>query len=444
MKKIEIRNTQNSKKQAGITIGMLTSNNSILKQAGSARNETKESEEAEKVNLAIMDAAANASTTVSGELTTDLVKNAIKGQFGEEAVSKVKGEGPWTYEGKYKNYEIDKTGEIKGPNATIAKDSNNVEYYLPRDARYKEGTVDTGLVITYKGSEFVWIPIEKDTLYAKGTEKRMAKYIVDENEKDSKGRTKYKGVLYDDSLNEREELGNGQDINSYREPSDLENTDWSTTANRGFDLIIRHIDEYKGLENNETNQNAIKEAWVNQLQEEYDAMIESVKKYGGFYVGRYETSTDIKSVKDATPISAATVIDGYAQTWYGLYQRHKKFTSSSDSMVSSMIWGSQYDAMLNWAQASGTEEGAHATQIGNANHNYSEAQKTGAETRDVINKIYDLEGNVREWTLEAYSTSYRVFRGGGYTDSYIPANHFPGTVYINSSYNGSRITLYIK
>ena len=200
---------------AGITIGMLISNNSILKQAGNARNETIESEEAEKVNLAIMDAAANASTTVSGELTTDLVKNAIKGQFGEEAVSKVKGEGPWTYEGKYKKYQIDKTGEIKEPNATIAKDSNNVEYYLPRGGNFKEGTVDTGLVITYKGSEFVWIPIDKETLCAKGTTKKIAKESTgDYAGQDEKGRTKYEGVLYDNSLNER--TGYGQSTTSYR------------------------------------------------------------------------------------------------------------------------------------------------------------------------------------------------------------------------------------
>ncbi len=431
---------------AGITIGMLTSNNSILKQAGSTRNETRQAEEVERVQLAIIDAVGKAVKTTSGELTTDLVKNAIKGQFGEDAVTKVTGEGPWEYEGEYKIYQIDKTGEIKEPNATIAKDSNNVEYYLPRDAKYKEGTVDTGLVITYKGSEFVWIPIEKDTLYAKGTTKKMAKESTGTYAgQDDKGRTKYESVLYDDSLNER--LDYGQVTTNYREPSDLQNTsfgDWSTTANKGFDLIIRHIDEYKGLDKSSTEDQAtIKNNWVKQLQEEYDAMIESVKKYGGFYVGRYETSEAISSVANVTPISAGTEIEGYAQTWYGLYQRQKKFTSSSDSMVSSMIWGSQYDAMINWAKASGTETGAHVTQTGYGNHTGS-VKNTGETTTDVINNIYDLEGNLWEWTLEAYFTNGRVRRGGSYLYIPAPANHDDLYPYDTSAGNGSRLTLYIK
>ena len=429
---------------------MLSGDNSILQKSVEAKEETISTSEAEKVQLAILDAIVSVATTPTGELTTESVKNGIKGQFGKGEEENVKGTGPWTYKGPDtgKTYRIAKDGELVEPNATIAKDSDNTEYPLPKDATYKEGTVDTGLVITYKGSEFVWIPIEKDTLYAKGTTKAMAKESSGTySGTDDKGRTKYEGVLYDNNLTER--TGYGQSTTSYREPSDLQATsyggDWSTTADKGFELIIRHIDEYKGLENNSTNQATIKKNWAKQLQEEYDAMIESVKNYGGFYVGRYETSTDIKSVKDATPISAETVIDGYSQTWYGLYQRQKNFTSSSDSMVASMIWGSQYDAMLNWAQASGTENASYVTQTGHANHNYSETQKTGVESRDVINNIYDLEGNMFEWTLEAYSTSRRVHCGGDYLDSVAPASHNVNVYpYKILAFSGSRLTLYIK
>lgn len=35
--------------------------------------------------------------------------------------------------------------------------------------------------------------------------------------------------------------------------------------------------------------------------------------------------------------------------WYGLYDKSKSYTVSKNSVQSSMIWGSQYDAMLNWA-----------------------------------------------------------------------------------------------
>ena len=338
-----------------------------------------------------------------------------------------------------------------GPNAQATADGKGQFFPLPEDGTYIEGTLDTGVVISYKGSEFVWIPIENDTLYAKGTTKAMAKESTGTFAGiDDKGRTKYEGVLYDDNLRER--TGYGQSTTSYKEPSDLQSTtygDWSTTANRGFDLIIRHIDEYKGLDKtNATDQATIKTNWVKQLQEEYDAMIESVKKYGGFYVGRYETSEEIKSVANATPISAGTVIDGYAQTWYGLYQRQKNFTSSSDSMVSSMIWGSQYEAMLNWAKESGTESSLNVTQTGNANHDYSGAQKTGIESRDVINNIYDLEGNMYEWTLEDYNTTYRVYYGGYYSTtsgySAMPSAHHHHNPHLTTAAYGSRLSLYIK
>ena len=185
---------------AGIAIGALTSNNSVLKQASSAKNETLSSEEKEKVELAMHDAAINSSQTVSGELTTEIVKNAIKGQFGEN--EKLKGSGPWIYKGEYDTYEIDKNGSIKEANAKMKKDSEGRNYALPTGASYKEGTVDTGLVITYKGSEFVWVPVNSnlEVLGKKGesTGKKMAKESTGSYAgRDANGRTKYEGVLYE-------------------------------------------------------------------------------------------------------------------------------------------------------------------------------------------------------------------------------------------------------
>ena len=41
-----------------------------------------------------------------------------------------------------------------------------------------------------------------------------------------------------------------------------------------------------------------------------------------------------------------------------------------------------------------------------------------------VNNIYDLAGNVFEWTMEAGSPRYRVLRGGSYSNSgsYNPAS----------------------
>ena len=112
-----------------------------------------------------------------------------------------------------------------------------------------------------------------------------------------------------------------------------------------------------------------------------------------------------------------------------------------------MIWGSQYDAMLNWIIAT-EEDKAKVMLSTNGNHqgNSTGAVECGSygNGSDKINNIYDLEGNLREWTMEA-STYGRVTRGGYYGNrSYTPSRR---DGYYNNNINsdiGSRITLYIK
>ena len=188
---------------AGITVGILTSNGNVIDKAQEASDETKIVAEDEKVRLAVMEAASNVEDAVTGELSTESIKNAIKKQFGDAEGEKVEGTGPWTYVGpKTKNvYTIDKYGNMYGTNAKTMKDSKGRKYALPKGATYKEGTVDTGLVITYKGSEFVWIPVDKNlNVVGKNgatTDKIMAKESTgDYAGKDKNGRTKYEGIYW--------------------------------------------------------------------------------------------------------------------------------------------------------------------------------------------------------------------------------------------------------
>ena len=325
----------------------------------------------------------------------------------------------------------------------VITDSDKGEVPIPKSANYREGTESTGLVITYKGSEFVWIPVNSD-LTVKGTSKLMAKVSTGSYAgTDDNGRTNYEGVLYDDSLNVR--TGYGQSTTSNREPSDLQGTtgDWSLDSDRGLALIKKHITGMSGKTNDE-----IKTEWAKQLQKEYNAMIESIQKYGGFYVGRYESSLNGNSAKSVSGVKPMSASATEGDTWYGLYQKQKNFTTSSDSMVASMIWGSQYDAMLNWAKDSGTTTGSHVTQKGYGNHQGSSvgAVECGSYNngRDIINNIYDLEGNLLEWTLESDRTNLRVSRGGDYTDRDTPAYHFSCSPFDTYAGNGSRLSLYVR
>ena len=75
-----------------------------------------------------------------------------------------------------------------------------------------------------------------------------------------------------------------------------------------------------------------------------------------------------------------------------------------------MIWGSQYDAMLNFALTGNDKSKVTSTEYGI----YTEpVLKTGlTRTSDKINNIYDLGGNLYEWTSEACYTNGRAGRGG--------------------------------
>ena len=125
-------------------------------------------------------------------------------------------------------------------------------------------------------------------------------------------------------------------------------------------------------------------------------------------------------------------------SWYGLYKKIKTFTTESDKVVSSMIWGSQYDAMMNWMAKNGKTVGSSNSSI------YNNTATTGNKSTDVVNNVYDLYGCHLEWTLEAYDSSNRALRGGysGYYNSSAYRNYnYPNRT--NSLYS-ARATLYVK
>ena len=204
------------------------------------------------------------------------------------------------------------------------------------------------------------------------------------------------------------------------------------------------------------------------LQEEYKKMIERVAEKGGFWVGRYETSNMNSS--DFTT-NAVNVVRGTTNginnvIWYQMYEGQKEYKNSeqntslkNSATTSSMIWGSQWDQIMIWMR------GVKNT-INNANGNYyitnsvgmgnyeegdsdtstSNPVTTGKKEEYKVKNVYDLAGNVYDWTLETYDTSFRVVRGYNYidkNDNSTKASNRNGFSSLNSVPNhGSRITLY--
>ena len=113
-----------------------------------------------------------------------------------------------------------------------------------------------------------------------------------------------------------------------------------------------------------------------------------------------------------------------------------------------MCYGVQWDAALNFIDSyyeSGTATGyiKDSTNMGN----YSESIATaGRDTAYQQKHIYDMAGNVWEWTMENHHADGRVIRGGSY---YNIGSAIPASVRRYDSPDGSydhfgfRITLFL-
>ena len=157
------------------------------------------------------------------------------------------------------------------------------------------------------------------------------------------------------------------------------------------------------------------------LQNEYNEIVASVYNAGGYYVGRYETSNITKTKGTAINVVAGTNSGISGINWYYMYAQQKVYAenkSLGNKVKSSMMLGTCHDQMLEFVNVAGKYD---VTKVGNAlhNRNYSDGpwQTAGldytdtTQYKDLSKNIYDLEGNVSEWTTEANITYYRATRG---------------------------------
>ena len=213
-------------------------------------------------------------------------------------------------------------------------------------------------------------------------------------------------------------------------------------------------------------------------------MLKSVYQNGGFYVGKYETGIEDAPKTSGSSLTAPTetpVIKQNAYPYnYVTCSQAQTLASNMESgnHTSSLMFGVQWDLVLKYLETKGTSQSDLKTNstnwgnysnnlwnITNANSKYYKSSNwttgaygakassssillsTGASDDFCKQGIYDLAGNVWEWTLEktSYSSVVCSYRGGGYsTDG-------DRTSTINRSYNnttgydnyiGFRVALY--
>ena len=303
------------------------------------------------------------------------------------------------------------TETVKNENVTAIKEqTTNKIIPLPKGFQVSlvegENTIEKGVVIKdSKGNEFVWIPVSQDLVNP-----------------------------YNDS-----------------EPKELTSTWNSSTLDPKPEYDSQKIlTELYGMKDEST-------PFYNYTTDfaystHYEEMVASVNKYNGFYIGRYETTIDgnneIGTKADTTVLTTDKSIpqtNNKPCRWYGLYntQRNSNVIGNNDYIQTNMIWGQQWDKMIeyfasrkiNYSGWGGSTQGAVV----------KSAESTNASgKKDEIYNIYDLRTNGTDWTAEAFSTFQRAGRGGYFSYNY-PASY--RTNIVPTYFYGdvcSRFTLYIK
>ena len=200
--------------------------------------------------------------------------------------------------------------------------------------------------------------------------------------------------------------------------------------------------------------------------QEAKEMYASVKRNEGFYIGRYEAGKDSSGnvviqkgadVYNNVPWSKNGTMNeetATENTQDGAIELARNFDTANNytTVTSTLCYGVQWDAALTFIDPEYTGFAKNSEEMGWYKDNYQKGNadyKTGIDTEGNTNSpknIYDLAGNVYEWTMESYYTDGRVNRGGyrGVPGSGVPAsnrNLFAPSA--SGSSLGFRVTLYL-
>ena len=197
----------------------------------------------------------------------------------------------------------------------------------------------------------------------------------------------------------------------------------------------------------------------------------SVKTYKGFYIGRYEAgdkeNTVAKTLRSSNDVTKAVTIKAN-QAPYNYVTRTQAVSlaegfktqqgyKAKTKLVSSYAW----DTTIAFLQEVNSDYGSSSKEGNYNNTTFSYIDITGAtktkaksssvlvptgQTTPVCN-IYDMGGNVWEWTTESSSSTFSpyAFRGGCYDDNFAdcPAGRRDLDSDYAYAYRGFRLTLFM-
>ena len=386
---------------AGVSINLVLGNNGIITKAKDAETKSAEASQNDLIGM--------------NELAQQL-EEQINGSTGS-------GSGNGGAGGSGTDTKVPEVGT-----------SETAPYFPDNTFTKKEGTIDTGLVIKdASGNEYVWVVVPRTTAVYATT---------------GLGKTTFTDADYTSIENDLKEY-----TKTYRGRTSFTDTWYADEKNEGW----LSETEYKTLKN---------------------SMLKSVYENGGFYVGRYEagigtnrtsksaTNSDGKYTIEGMPAPVSKA-DAYPYTYVTRTQAQNLASNvNSGTKTSSLMFGVQWDLVLAFMSKDTAKitsaDGLTSNSITIGNYrdsvfqlnqtgkyavysNYSLSSTwnpsttsttdfvdssrnkiaqsstgngilvtTGTSEKNKVMNIYDIAGNVVEWTLEKTSdASYPCARRGG-------------------------------
>ena len=400
---------------AGVTISVLNGENGIVKQAQKAKEESKIKELKEKVRI---DIAGKRVENINGELRVSVLKEILDKYFDNVPVeTQITSETELKAKEEYGKYEMKisdiDVGEITYETSyTIFKDVNGEQVPIPEgyivSENSDENIVNKGLVISdSRGNEYVWISCTVNS---------------------SSNKLQYK----------RTEWGVEKD-----------GTDNSRAIKD--ELTLKDIDVTYSKTDTD---NGINEEISKEIVAQINAEKESIKKYGGYYIGRYEVGKDNK-----TAVIKAEQEPYVNIKWSKAYELAKGIGGGEGAttyLCSSYSW----DTAINFIQ--NTTGKNYATSIIGFNGNWKSqevkdssgkvikpvntAQRLNTGLTTALCNIYDMGGNVGEFTTELNpgTSETVVLRGGNFNNNNPAGYRWDSVSGLAGSDYGFRATLFLK
>ena len=399
---------------AGITMASVTGENGILKKATDAKGATEKAALVEEAKTEILNMQAENKT---GDFNSTDLKSVLEKYFDNVPNAyDINADTKLIAKKEYGGYEL-KVSDIynetisNATTYTVYEDENKEKAPVPEgftvSSKSTENTVKNGLVISdNKGNEYVWIPCTTNESSDKLKYQRTEWYVEVDGDDNSRA-SKDEQTLTDSDV-------------TY---SDAD-TKYGITAEISKEIVAQ-----------------------------IKAEKESISKYGGYYIGRYETG---KSGETAV-IKAEQ--EPYASLlWSKAYSLAKGIgggTGATTYLCSSYAW----DTAVNFIQNNGAKNYATSISGFNGNWNGQQVVKDGevikkADEQKRLNtglttawsNIYDMGGNVGEYTTEINpgTSETVVLRGGGYYNTGAAGGRWDGYSGLAYYIYGFRATLFLK